>query len=175
MVGRMSGRRQESDVVIERVIAADQLGLFRFDDRQDAVGDASDRGLGMLLDPVGVFPLREQIACVRKRRHPSPILEPRIPADVIEMQMRAQYEIDIVNRQTCRRQGTHVGLITFHVHGRKRVPVLVVADAAVDQDRMVRRAHDVRLKAKDQLPLWSKRTRNQPGPMFFQDIWLQAR
>ena len=54
--------------------------------------------------PVAPFLLRDQIARVRKRRHPASIDEHRVPADVIDMQMRAQHGVDRFARIAGRRE-----------------------------------------------------------------------
>jgi hypothetical protein len=46
----------------------------------------------ILLVPFGPereLPIGEQVFGRRKGRHPSPILKPRVPADMVDMQMRA--------------------------------------------------------------------------------------
>ncbi len=41
------------------------------------------------------IPPPEQIARPGESRHPAPVLQPRIPADVIEVQMRAHHDVDV--------------------------------------------------------------------------------
>ena len=94
---------------------------------------------------------------------------------MIEVQVGAQHEVNVADREAGGRQGPHVDFVVFHVHGRKFRPVLVIADAAVDQDGVVRGAYDVGLKAKDQLSVRGERGRDQPGSMFCQHLGLQAR
>ncbi len=55
MVGRVARGRTQSDMVVERMIAADQFGPVGLDDRQHAVGDLVERRLLMDLAPIGVF------------------------------------------------------------------------------------------------------------------------
>jgi len=49
-----------------------------------------------LLRPIVEFTFRTLIARLRESRRPTPVLQPRVPPDVIDMQMRAHDEIDIV-------------------------------------------------------------------------------
>jgi hypothetical protein len=80
MVGRMPGRRQQSDMIVEGMIAADQLRPICRDDRQDTVDDAVYRILRASFRPVGKLAIGEHIAGVRECWHPTSILQPRVPA-----------------------------------------------------------------------------------------------
>ena len=83
MVGRMPGRRQQSDMIVECMIAVDQLCPICRDDRQNAIDDAAYRILRVSFCPVGEFAIGEHIAGVRECWHPTSILQPRVPADVV--------------------------------------------------------------------------------------------
>ena len=84
-------------MVAERVVAAHELDVSRLHDRQHAVAERRNRRLGMRLRPIGVFVFGEEIARLREGRDPAPVGEPRVPADMVDMQMRAHDEIDVVD------------------------------------------------------------------------------
>ena len=69
MVGCMPGRRQQSDMIVEGMIAADQLCPICRDDRQNTVDDAAYRILRVSFRPVGELAIGEHIAGVRKCWH----------------------------------------------------------------------------------------------------------
>ena len=98
MVRGMPGRRHQPDMIVESVLAADQIGFLRLDDRQHAVGDRLDSVLRVLLGPVGVLLPGKQVAGVREGRNPPAILQACVPSDVIGVQMSAHDKIDVVNR-----------------------------------------------------------------------------
>ena len=81
-------------------------------DRQHAVGDvvagARERGRARR-PPIIPFALRDQVARVRKRRHPAAVFQPRVPADMIDMQVRAQHDVDVLGRDAGRAQGVEPG------------------------------------------------------------------
>jgi len=99
----------------------------------------------------GEFAIGEDVAGVRECWHPTPILQPRVPADVVGVQMDTHHIIDIPDRNAGRRQCRYVGLVGLHMPTRSGRSVLVVANAAINQHHMVGRPHEVRLKAEDQL------------------------
>ena len=95
---------------------------------------------------------REQVSRLREGRHPAPVLEPRVPADMVDVQVGAHDEVDVLDREPVPPRAAHVGVDRLHVPVRPRRRGLVVADAAIDQDGMVRRAHHVGLDAEHELP-----------------------
>src|SRR5215471_10025309 len=79
-------------VVVKRIIRGDELGLATLHDRQQAILIIWIRGVrGSPFSDLPVLPFlaREEVAGVREGRHPSAIDEPRVPPDVIGMQVRA--------------------------------------------------------------------------------------
>src|SRR5882724_13535548 len=100
MPWRMSRRRQYPHVIANRVVVTRNLGPFGFDHRQYAVAEWRHRRLCVLLGPVIEFVLAEHVARVGKSRHPAAAIQPRVPSDVIDVQMRAHYEIDVLDRKT---------------------------------------------------------------------------
>ena len=69
---------------------------------------------------------------------------------MIDMQMSAHDEIDIIHAKTRGGQRAHKVLVALEIAFRSRRPHLVVADATVNQNDMMRRAHDIRLETEDQ-------------------------
>ena len=91
-------------------------------------------GLVVLRQPVVQLGLGEQVARLREGRHPAAVLQPGVPADMIDVEMRAHDEVDVVHRQAGRGQAAHEGVVLLLVPQRTRGAVLVVADATIDQD-----------------------------------------
>ena len=79
------------------------------------------------------------------------MFQPRIPADVIDVKMRAHDEIDVGERQASGLQVLLVGRVLHHVPERPVGARLVVADAAVDHDVVVLGAHDIALDTQHHL------------------------
>ena len=80
-----------------------------------------------------VVGLAEHIARVRKRRHPAAVVEPRVPADMVDMQMRAHHHVDLLRPHAGRGEALEIGRVEL-VPDRPLRARLVVADAGVDQD-----------------------------------------
>ena len=93
------------------------------------IGRVSCAQFGAL--PVFPFLPRKQIAGVGKRRLPSAIDEPRVPADMVGMQMRAQHIVDVLG---CKARGGKVGEIgpILSMVALLVRALLVVARAGVD-------------------------------------------
>ncbi len=79
----------------KRIVVAHQFGLPSFHDWKHAIAEVRQRRLSVLLRPIVEFAFRNQIARLGESRRPPPVLQPRVPADMIDMQMRAHDEIDI--------------------------------------------------------------------------------
>ena len=89
--------------------------------------------------------------------------------------MRAHHEIDVACGNARRRQRAHIGIVGFHIPIRTRRPRLVVTDAAVDQNGVMRRLHHIGLKTQDQHVLRIERGRlPHPRPVFRQQVRRQA-
>jgi hypothetical protein len=175
MARRVAGSRQDARVVADRKIIAHDLMPLGFDDRQHAIDEGRHGCRGVLLGPVVKLAPREYVAGIRKRRYPAAIFEPRIPADVIDMQMRAHHVVDIADGKARRGEAAQKGVVGLHVPFRPLRPRLVVADAAVDQDGVMRRLYDVRLEAQDQHVIVVERMRGtHPRAVLGQDFRRQA-
>src|SRR6516164_6853992 len=102
MAWRVSGPRLDPNAVIEGVVAGHQLRPTALHDWQQAVlviriGRVSGAQFGAL--PVFPFLPCKKIVSIGKRRHPSTIDEPRVPADMIGVEMRAQHIVDVLRRK----------------------------------------------------------------------------
>ncbi len=64
---------------------------------------------------MGIFPVRKEVAGIGKCRDPAAVLEARVPADMIRMEVGAHHIVDIVHCDARRRQ---VGLVTLFTQGR---------------------------------------------------------
>ncbi|MGY4232323.1 hypothetical protein ACVIIW_001270 [Bradyrhizobium sp. USDA 4449] len=137
-------------MVADLVIIADQFMPVGVDHRQHAIDEGRDRRRRILLEPVVVFLLGEKVARPGEGWHPAAVLQPRVPAHVIDMQVRAHHEIDVINRDPGGIECAQICVVSLHVPFRTIGSRLVVADAAVDQDGVMRRLHDIGLEAEHQ-------------------------
>ncbi len=99
MAGRMARRRRQRDGVIECIIVVDQQRLSRLDDGQAIVAKYRARRIvafRVFRLPCRVFAFVEDIFRVRKRRHPATVAQNRVPAGVVDVQMRAEHIVDLV-------------------------------------------------------------------------------
>ena len=97
MAGRIFEPNAILDLAMHAVAAVHDVGKPGLDHRQHRI----DVGLSIVsftgLPPKEFEVLAaEHVSGVRKRGDPAPILETRIPPDVIRMQMRAQHKMNIV-------------------------------------------------------------------------------
>ena len=132
----MAGQRRERYPVLDPVVHLDQQLALGVQDRDHAVGDvvagAGHQSLFGLGQPEIELGAGEDVLGVGEGRHPAAVLQPGVPADMIDVQMGAQHEIDVF-RTGPGRQGTGPSTGTGR---REELPVarLVIADAAIHQD-----------------------------------------
>ncbi len=138
--GRMAGRRLDLEMLVELGRAFDHLGQASLDHRQHRVAERTgiDRpGLGIVveLQVVVVVGAAEHVLGVLEGRHPFAVLEPGVPADMIDMQVGAHHHVDLV--------GLDAGCLQpLEILGLHQMPFgpmrarLVVADAGIDQDAL---------------------------------------
>src|SRR5262249_26014194 len=130
-------RRLEPHLVRDPMCGLDQLRHTRCHDGADRVVDRSlherllRRGEEV---PLGAA---DQIGGVREGRHPPAVLEHRVPADVVEVQMGAEDPVDRLARAPGAREIRQEGPV-LEAPLRER-PLLVVADARVDHDPLAAR------------------------------------
>ena len=118
--------------------AIDHLREPGLDDRQHAIAQrAADcrAFLRIAIDgeKVIVIGLAEDVFRIGKCRHPAAIVEPRIPADMIDMQVRAQHHVDLFRLHAGRGEPLQIGRVEI-VPERAVLAGFVIADAGVDQD-----------------------------------------
>ena len=164
MVGRVARGRGQSDMVVERMVAGDQLGPVGLDDRQHAVGDLVERRLLMDLAPVGRIPFSRTGSAPSERSGPSG----RSPAACSSRHDRRADGVHITKSMSSTPSPAAFSapiqlpsVFLFQV-GRMR-EVLVVADAAVDQDVVVRRLDDIGLEAQHDIAGRRGRSRRAPA------------
>lgn len=150
---RMTGGRLQHDAVVDLVIHGHKIGPVGFHNRQNAVVEhvvANLRRAQHLL-PVIVFRLSENVAGVRKSRHPAAVFELGVPSDVVDVQVGAHYDIDFLGAHAdCGKIG-HVRPVLLVPVGTAR-PVLVIADAGIQQDRQPPGADNVTLEREQHHP-----------------------
>ena len=84
---------------LKRKIALHDLRALGLDDRQHRIGDPGNtrRIVLLLLRPMRELAVGHDVFRLGKGRHPAAVFEPRVPADVIDVQMRAHDIVDVVH------------------------------------------------------------------------------
>lgn len=155
MPWRMTWRREEHDLVGQSMIDLDEFVQARIDDREDLVDHHSvllgkcDNHLRHVaatvrfLAPVLPFDPPKQVARIAERRDPFASVPPGVPADVIQVQVGAEDDVDRLGRIAG--FGQSLEGREFEVIPAFVVAVLVVADTGVDDDPSPLRFNDERL------------------------------
>src|SRR5260370_6843349 len=94
-------------------------------------------------------------------------------ADMVRMQMRAHDEIDVIHGQTSRRQSFLKTIAVQHIPERTARPLLVIADAGIDQDIVVRRFDNETLNTDHEPALGIDEFRFQPPPVLVEKLFSQ--
>jgi hypothetical protein len=99
-----------------------------------------------------VFPFgaAKQVLRIGESGHPAAVNQHGIPADVIDMQVRAQHDVNAFALKTGRREVFKERTLQ-HIPSRVAAARLVVADTGVDDNALVLRLDDEGLDATDQL------------------------
>src|SRR5262249_23148016 len=106
MAGRMTRSRGKPKRIVERKIVIDEERLpgcgHPLAIETPDIAAATRSGLSALgrFLPGGVFALVKNIFGFGKRRHPAAVAQHRIPAGMIDMQVRAKHIIDVFEAQT---------------------------------------------------------------------------
>ncbi len=177
MVDGVARRRNEPDLLVEGKIAFHNLLAFGGDDRQHRVGDPRHaRGIVLLaLRPVRKLAVGHDIFRLGKGRHPAAVVEAGIPADMIAVQMRAHHIVDVVYREARSAQPLLEAVAVHHVPERPRRPRLVIADAGIDQDVVVRRLDHKTLDTEHQIAIRRiDEFRLEPGAVFVEHFLAQS-
>jgi len=152
VAGGVARRGLEAKPRSDLVVLVDERGPAGLDHRQHTVGDAARRLPPLLALPLPELPLLavDHVAGAGERRHPAPALEPRVPADVVHVQVRAHDRVDLLGRDARRREVIEPRALPV-VPERRLVALLAVADAGVDEDRAPRHPHHPRLDARAEI------------------------
>src|SRR6187399_1354313 len=152
MIDRVTGSGNALHEIAEREVTFYDLSPICRDDRQNRIGHPGRvrRMLFLLLRPEGKLAIRHHVPGLRKRRYPPPILQPRVPADVIPVQMRAHHIIDILEPDTHGLESLFETVAVHHVPERPCRARLVIADTRIDQDGVLRRLDQEALYTKNE-------------------------
>ena len=85
-------------------------------------------------------------------RDPAAVLEPGVPSDMVDVKMGAHHIVDLIDRDTGVRRPFLEAVGVHHVPEGTRRAWLVISDATVDQDVVVRGLQQVGLDAEHELP-----------------------
>src|SRR5215831_5035460 len=141
MTGRVSWRRNDVQELVESERPGDKISASAVDDRQHAFAECAElHRLGFIrisveLAVVLEVRLGDDVAGIRKCRHPAAVTQLCIPADVIVMEMRTHHVVDVLRPRASGGEAFEVGCIE-HVPERPRRPRPVVAAAAVDENAL---------------------------------------
>ena len=136
---RVARQRQQSQAAGELVAVVDEVGQARLEHGQHAVLQAPDmhrcRRAGVAPgQPVGELLAPEQVAGVGKGRRPPAVRQLRVPADMVDVQVGAEDEVDRRRLDAGPPQPVDEARAGALVPVRDLRAVLVLADAGVDQD-----------------------------------------
>ena len=104
---------------------------------------------------------REQIASTGKRRQPAAVDPASIPADVVDMQMRAQHCIDGFWRKAGASQVLQERAV--QMIPCRDLTLFVIAHAGIDDDTLIHRFDDEAMNRCDQLAIVVSKVRLEPG------------
>src|SRR2546430_17662822 len=90
------------------------------------------------------------VARIGKSRDPPPVFEARVPADMIPVQVRAHHVVDILDVDSCVCEIGEEGS-SQPVELRPRRTLLIIAEAGIDQDRVMSGLENEAVKAEDEL------------------------
>src|SRR4249920_3368289 len=136
VVDCVAGRWDQGNEIVESVGALHDVDAVSRDDRQHRVSNPGTcRGIVFATPrPMRKLAVGEYVARLREGRHPPAVLEPRVPADMVDMQMRAHDEIDFADADTGARQAPLKAIGIHHVPERAGGSWLVIANTGIDQD-----------------------------------------
>src|SRR5262245_1295662 len=134
MAGRVARRRGEPKRVVKLKLIVDQQRLTSRDHRLTVkppdVSGWIVSALSRFL-PGGVLELVKHVFCLRESRDPPPVAEQSIPAAVVDVQVCAEYVVDILEPQPAGAETVQPGLL-WKVH-RWRV-ALVLPSTGIHQN-----------------------------------------
>src|SRR5262245_19806031 len=94
-----------TDLAMHERLRVDEVRETRIQNRRHAVveGLAMSGLVALLAEELEVL-APEEVTRLGKRRHPRAVLQTRIPADVVEVQVRAHHEVDVMRLQAGARE-----------------------------------------------------------------------
>src|SRR5262245_49762351 len=123
-------------------------------DRQDAVLETAQLQRGAvwpaaLVQPVLQLAPTDQMAGVGEGQDPAAIMQARIPANMIDVQMGTEHDIDRLRRDAEPRKTFQETAVAAAVKSGEERPLLVLPDTGIDQDRLARGTEHIGLDARD--------------------------
>ncbi len=99
MIDSMTRRGNELDRLVKRKIALHDLRPFSLDDWQHRIGYPRNtcRIVFLFLSPMRELSVSHHVFCIGKCWHPTAVVEPRAPANVVDMQVGTHYIVDVVH------------------------------------------------------------------------------
>ena len=84
---------------VKRKIALHDLRPFSLDDWQHRIGYPRNtcRIVFLFLSPMRELSVSHHVFCIGKCWHPTAVVEPRAPANVVDMQVGTHYIVDVVH------------------------------------------------------------------------------
>src|SRR5438105_2124403 len=147
VTGGMAQGRNEIYFVADPMIGLNEIDEPGLPDRRHRVAEHRRHVLALVLaGPVCEFDAAHQVARVWEGRDPPTLDQHRVPADVIDVEVRANDRVDRLAGIACRRQIAEKARLQ-PVPGRDAPVLLVVAEAGVDDDPPARRFDDQRMNA----------------------------
>src|SRR4029079_1459303 len=134
---RVTRQGENLRAIHDRVTGFDSGDKAALDHRQNAVLEAAVGGLGGgggLTGTVIDFGLAHEIPRIGERRYPSAGLEPRVPADMIGMQVGAHDNVDVIGRAAAGGKSRDIARGFALVPVWPGGPRLVLTDTGVEQD-----------------------------------------
>jgi hypothetical protein len=130
----MAQGRDEADFVADPVIGLDEMDQAGIPDRGYRICEDSGHVLALILArPMRVFDSAHQVAGIRKGRDPPAVDQHRVPADVIDVEMRADHRVDRLARIAGDGEIREKARLQL-VPGRYPPVLLVVAETGIDDD-----------------------------------------
>ena len=166
VAGRVAGRRHQRHAGRDLGVDVDEVDEPGRHDRLDGVEELGR--VVVRLGPVPVLGPGDAVAALRERRLPLAVDERRVPADVVDVEVRAHHGVD--------RQRIEPGLAEaveerqLQVVPRRDVALLVVADARVDHDRLAAGLDDEGLDPREQHPVVVDERAAGPAVAFGEDV-----
>src|SRR6266853_3209449 len=161
VAGRVTGRRDQAELVANMMAGVDEVDQARVGDRPDRViEDRGDRGSANVF-PIVEFDASHQITGVAERRNPAAVGKNRVPAHMIDVEVRAKHRVDGVGWATgC---GEILQKRSFaSVPDRLRAVLLAIADTGIDDDPSGRRFDQERMDGHPDPSLLVGKVRAQP-------------